>query len=254
MFYGYWLVPKAHIMYFNVWRCVRRLQMKILSAASRFALAVGLGLAIFPTAGQASTVYSVFSQNNSCGGSLGCSGAGIIAEAALTDVAGGVSVDIYILDAGFRFMQAGNPPMVDFQAAATGLSGTSAAMDSLTGTTTWALYGADNSGGPGSFNQSAGYAPKGPVPFSFDIVFTLAGVTTGAFVANASGYTMAVDMCRGVASDGGCLGTGFVGGKFTEHETPLVPLPGALPLFATGLGALGLLGWRRKRKAAAVAA
>jgi len=29
-----------------------------------------------------------------------------------------------------------------------------------------------------------------------------------------------------------------------------VPLPAALPLFATGLGALGLLGWRRKRKAA----
>ena len=33
-----------------------------------------------------------------------------------------------------------------------------------------------------------------------------------------------------------------------------VPLPGALPLFATGLGALGLLGWRRKRKATALAA
>ena len=29
----------------------------------------------------------------------------------------------------------------------------------------------------------------------------------------------------------------------------VTPLPGALPLFATGLGALGLLGWRRKRKA-----
>ena len=28
------------------------------------------------------------------------------------------------------------------------------------------------------------------------------------------------------------------------------PLPATLPLFATGLGALGLLGWRRKRKAA----
>ena len=27
------------------------------------------------------------------------------------------------------------------------------------------------------------------------------------------------------------------------------PLPAALPLFATGLGALGLIGWRRKRKA-----
>jgi len=26
------------------------------------------------------------------------------------------------------------------------------------------------------------------------------------------------------------------------------PLPGALPLFATGIGVLGLLGWRRKKK------
>jgi hypothetical protein len=32
------------------------------------------------------------------------------------------------------------------------------------------------------------------------------------------------------------------------------PLPATLPLFATGLGALGLLGWRRKRKAHAIAA
>jgi hypothetical protein len=31
------------------------------------------------------------------------------------------------------------------------------------------------------------------------------------------------------------------------------PLPAALPLFATGIGGLGLLGWRRKRKARAVA-
>lgn len=31
------------------------------------------------------------------------------------------------------------------------------------------------------------------------------------------------------------------------------PLPAALPFFATGLGAMGLLGWRRKRKVQAVA-
>jgi hypothetical protein len=31
------------------------------------------------------------------------------------------------------------------------------------------------------------------------------------------------------------------------------PLPAALPLFATGLGALGLLGWRRKRTARSLA-
>jgi hypothetical protein len=37
-------------------------------------------------------------------------------------------------------------------------------------------------------------------------------------------------------------------------NTSATPLPAALPLFATGLGALGLLGWRRKRKAAAAIA
>ena len=31
-----------------------------------------------------------------------------------------------------------------------------------------------------------------------------------------------------------------------------VPIPAALPLFATGVGALGLLGWRRKRRAQTV--
>ena len=38
---------------------------------------------------------------------------------------------------------------------------------------------------------------------------------------------------------------------FIFGEPSNTPLPAALPLFATGLGALGLLGWRRKRKQAA---
>jgi hypothetical protein len=39
---------------------------------------------------------------------------------------------------------------------------------------------------------------------------------------------------------------------FSFTPVGAVPLPAALPLFATGLGAWGLLGWRRKRKAAVV--
>jgi len=52
--------------------------------------------------------------------------------------------------------------------------------------------------------------------------------------------------------------TGTAQGEQVSYDANLIgrpvvvtPLPAALPLFATGLAALGLLGWRRKRKAAA---
>jgi hypothetical protein len=47
----------------------------------------------------------------------------------------------------------------------------------------------------------------------------------------------------------GCCSLGTVG-DFTATAPNPVPLPAALPLFATGLGALSLLGWRRKKKLA----
>jgi hypothetical protein len=47
------------------------------------------------------------------------------------------------------------------------------------------------------------------------------------------------------------IGTPFVGLDNIRVETPI---PAALPLFASGLGVLGLLNWRRKRKASAAIA
>jgi hypothetical protein len=59
----------------------------------------------------------------------------------------------------------------------------------------------------------------------------------------------------GVASLGqGSTSDGISSGEVTLAAVPVVPqtpLPATLPLFATGIGALGLLGWRRKRKAQA---
>jgi hypothetical protein len=44
------------------------------------------------------------------------------------------------------------------------------------------------------------------------------------------------------------LNSSAVLNSFTVQIGPPVPFPGALPLFATGLVGLGLLGWRRKRR------
>jgi hypothetical protein len=46
----------------------------------------------------------------------------------------------------------------------------------------------------------------------------------------------------------------FTTGTITDSLAAATPLPAALPLFAAGLGALGLFGWRGKRKAAGTAA
>ena len=40
---------------------------------------------------------------------------------------------------------------------------------------------------------------------------------------------------------------------FPDAADTATPIPATLPLFATGIGGLGLLGWRRKRKAIATA-
>jgi PEP-CTERM motif len=41
--------------------------------------------------------------------------------------------------------------------------------------------------------------------------------------------------------------------NYAARAASAVPLPASLPLFASGLGVIGLLGWRRKRKAQAAA-
>jgi hypothetical protein len=66
----------------------------------------------------------------------------------------------------------------------------------------------------------------------------------GLPVTPPSGESAAGDVWFSVTADG-YTETGSGTASFAATTTPL---PAALPLFATGLGALGLFGWRRKRK------
>jgi hypothetical protein len=96
------------------------------------------------------------------------------------------------------------------------------------------------------------------------------GVTSGTYfntldMTLMSSYNPAFITANGgtIASAQGVLFTGIeTGNAYLNIHTTMfgggeirgwlvaTPLPTALPLFATGLGALGLLGWRRKRKTA----
>jgi hypothetical protein len=90
-------------------------------------------------------------------------------------------------------------------------------------------------------------------------------LTDGTFLWLSAGTPVTPDLQGWVRNDNLDpdwlrIGTDIVGGatppKFNfafslEGDPATTPLPAALPLFVTGLGALGLLGWRRKRKALA---
>jgi hypothetical protein len=81
------------------------------------------------------------------------------------------------------------------------------------------------------------------------------GYVSGALLSNTSAYTSTTLSLLGVTPGTyeWTWGTGATADSFTL-EIGTTPLPAALPLFATGLGAMGLFGWRRKRKTAAIAA
>jgi hypothetical protein len=113
-------------------------------------------------------------------------------------------------------------------------------------------------GSPDPYNQIAFFTGSNGTGTLLDVI---GGNTTNYNGSNLACFASTCadtlfDLVTFVAS-GGNIGSVVLtdaGAAFEFGFDPspaATPLPAALPLFATGLGALGLLGWRRKRKARA---
>jgi hypothetical protein len=118
--------------------------------------------------------------------------------------------------------------------------------------TGWLIVSPDSSL-TATFKSSSGashdvsFNSTGPINFSSMIGWS-----------NITSFSISVPLTPGrfcpPTADNPCSNFGFDNIVFEAAASPAtVPLPGALPLMATGLGALGVLGWRRKRKAQAAA-
>jgi hypothetical protein len=127
---------------------------------------------------------------------------------------------------------------------------------------------------PVGAEYAPGYDPStGKATFRVVSFATGAGVLTGDAVTPTfltNGFSLAIPLSfiggNGLLEFGVATGTDNGDGTFSPTDflgpddnptvdfgpTSVTPLPTALPLFATGLSALGLLGWRRKQKAQAV--
>jgi hypothetical protein len=135
------------------------------------------------------------------------------------------------------------------------------------------VTGSFSSNGGLAHTTITGPAPAGAYEFNDNLVFYNTG--SGAADLDGVGFALGTYLGSPLYGDFVCQFTtaftcqlnyesGFGG---TVHNTGTIgtpgdefilsavtPLPAALPLFATGLGAMGLFGWRRKRKNTAVLA
>jgi hypothetical protein len=96
----------------------------------------------------------------------------------------------------------------------------------------------------GGLNQGTGGLTEGVNDFLIDI-FDASGATP--FFGNLEYTIFATSIPTGQFSS---FGPASRADGIVTVESTATPLPAALPLFATGLAALGMFGWRRKRKSA----
>lgn len=94
------------------------------------------------------------------------------------------------------------------------------------------------------------------IPFNLNISYsdtlTVIGGTKFSFLDAGTLWQVVVNGLTLGPNPGGTM-SGLLTAQVTDPVVSQAPLPAALPLFASGLGAMGLFGWYRKRKNASAA-
>jgi hypothetical protein len=165
----------------------------------------------------------------------------------------GAGVTSYLSGYGITYTGAGTPYILAYIAGGNPFFPVSAPNYFAVGGTAWTLSFSDSLNAmsftvPGTGNSSTMAAWSATAYSAANVQLDQVGnpFITG-FNSSAHTYTLTgpdiayVVFSETVGSAGNYL-------AFDNLTIVATPLPAALPLFATGLGALGLLGWRRKRK------
>ena len=163
-------------------------------------------------------------------------GSGTLGTVTLTDVAGGVEVDVALI-AGINFVNTGGPhtPFTyNLNATPTSISFVNPAIFSAAGTSGATPYGTFNHGVDMVGVNGAPGSQHGPLDF------TVFGITTANFNANALGYFFAADLIR--------LSNGATGSVAAGVLSPAVPEASTWAMMLLGFFGVGFLAYRRKNQ------
>jgi len=186
----------------------------------------GVPLFLSSQAGNAATVTSMIGQEGTVGDGTNSLTA-IIASDADGWITGNLSWTHTFSFSGTINSATLEVDFADLDSGTMGLTGDGISLGSFPGGST---------GGPGAWQPSTGAGVA-------NVVINLTGSVLTALLDGS--FTIAATPSSGVSIWGSNRSILTV--DYTPTST--VPVPAALPLLASGLGALGFLGWRRKRSA-----
>jgi hypothetical protein len=205
-----------------------------------FGMLAGLALLITGGWGTAQAITLDLTVDH-CTGGCGPGGGAVLAQVTLTDTAAGVDFSI-MPSAGYLIHTGGNGlTTFDFS---TNVPLTAA---SITNLTSGFAFVSPNSNQDGFGSFTAGIDGTTGTTFAGPLTFTVLGIDFSNFIMSTGGDDstfFALDVAGNASGNTGLVG--FSGLSVNPTVTP-TPVPGAVWLFAGGIGGIGVLMRRRKK-------